>query len=221
MIKKKIKQKRSELGQNKILLLNEIFQEIYIKNNEFNLSRFRVQHKDKMRDLDELEWNHVLCKSKDDNQYYLSAFALPAIDPKLTKELFVGLDKIFVCLQSHYEEKQKEPISLQAIIDTARLSDTPELISLIRILVDASVFSQYPDMQSVDADAKFTVDERVINANSFLDFLLRFEHVPEFWSGIFMGLKNTIVQFVTNKYVYPLLLIFVAEIIRFYIEHMN
>ena len=76
-------------------------------------------------------------------------------------------------------------------------------------------------MQSVDADAKFTVDERVINANSFLDFLLRFEHVPEFWPGIFIRFKNTIVRFVTNKYVYPLLLIFVAESVRFYIEHKN
>jgi len=219
--KKKIKQKRNELGKNKVLLLNELFQEIYIKNNEFDLSRFRVQHKDKIRDLDELEWSHVLSKSKDDDRYYLSAIALPAIDPKLTKELFADLEKIFSCLQSHYEEKQKEPIILQNIIDSTGLSDTSELIALIRVLADASVFSQCPGMQSVDTSAKYTVDERVINADSFLDFLLRFEHVPKFWQGIFSRSKNTIVGFVTNKYIYPLLLIFVAEIVRYYVQHMK
>ena len=221
MTKKKIKQKRNELGKNKVLLLNELFQEIYLKNNEFDLSRFRVRHKDKIRDLDELEWSHVLCKGKDNDRYYLSAIAFPAIDPKLTKELFADLETVFVCLQSHYEEKQKEPIVLQNIIDSTGLSDISELIALIRILTDASVFSQYPSMESVDASAKFTVDERVINANSFLDFLLRFEYVPEFWQGIFARSKNVIIGFVTNKYVYPLLLIFVAEIVRFYVGHMK
>ena len=219
MTKKKIKQKRNELGKNKVLLLNELFQEIYLKHNEFDLSRFRVKHKDKIRDLDELEWNHVLCKSKDDDRYYLSALTFPVIDPELTKKLFTDLEKVFVYLQSHYEENQKEPVTLQNIVENTGLSDVSELIALIRIFSDASVFSQYSDIKNVDASAKFTVDERVINADSFLDFLLRFEHVPEFWQGIFTRSKNAIIGFVTNKYVYPLLLIFVAEIVRYYVQH--
>lgn len=113
--KEKIKQKRNELGKNKVLLLNELFQEIYIKNNEFDLSRFRVQHKDKIRDLDELEWSHVLSKSKDDDRYYLSAIALPAIDPKLTKELFADLEKYFpVC--SLITKKSKKNRSFYKIL---------------------------------------------------------------------------------------------------------
>lgn len=219
--KKKIKQKKNELGKNKIFLLNELFQEIYLKNKELDLSKFRVQHKNKIEDLSELEWNRVLCKGKDKDSYYLSAVALPAIDPELTEKLFKKLDIVFAILQSHYEAKQKERITFQYIIDNSELLNISELITLIPILADAGVFSQYPKIESLDTRSKFIVEERVINANSFLDFLLRYEHVTEFWRGIFTRSKDAIKGFVTNKYVYPLLLIFVAEIIRFYVDHMK
>jgi len=168
---KRLKRFKKELGSEKVLILQSLFDSLQSEPPHVNRERYRARNFGHIDGLDALESIGLVWRVDFNNQ--VSPYALPLINTQQAIDLIGDMDTCFKALRSYYFEHTSERLFIKDFrkmvkLPWERIKNAMYYIVEMHV-VQGGVTNRFP----YDEDASLQLDEAVIKHETVQELFLR------------------------------------------------
>lgn len=196
-IQGRISRAKAELGEERLAVLNELFDAHQHLPDGVDARRFRADRPSKMGVMDELEGMHsFIGRSREQHErYIIKPYSLPLLDSGRARAIFSMTEKLLPILREFYRERLTDPVSIEEILDRGLepedvVRDALYMISETHIVIHGRS-NNFP----YEAGTVAYVEEGVLRRQSFAEVFCQYydqhignRHVADSFPGMWSGL---------------------------------
>lgn len=167
---------KRNLGPLKIEILSAIFESQETVSEGVGAKRFRADHKEWIRELEDIESKHTLIRRTNDERdvYYVTPYSLPLLESRKAARILEAMEAVLSKLQEFYSDRLNERVEVEELLGIDEIEDEDLRHALYFLSEAHGVFSSRSADFPYAKASNCHLYEGVIRVESSLDILCQY-----------------------------------------------